>query len=247
MARLIRHIIVAAGLLLLLPGMAAAQLIQNSATGELYSLSLDLSQATITLNRDTLVNPFNSTVTVNPPVVAANGFAFSTITITLRDNNNAPVAGRVVSVASSRGAQDILTQPLNPTDVNGVTTGEIRSTLAGITTVSATDVAQNVLLNDQPQVAFTSAEVLQLTKTVHPERAPIGDVVTYTVAIHNMVGATVSNVSIVDQAAPVLSYLPGTARLDGVAIPDPLPGPTMIFAIGDVQPLGDTNGNGVAD
>ena len=248
MGRLLHKLILAAGLLLLLPGMAAAQQpIQNSATGELYGLNLDLSQATITLNRDTLVNPFNSTVTVNPPVVAANGFDFSTITITLRDNNNAPVAGRVVSVASSRGAQDILTQPLNPTDVNGVTTGEIRSTLAGISTVSATDVGQNVLLNDQPQVAFTSAEVLQLTKTVHPERATIGDVVTYTVVIRNMVGATVSNVSIVDQAAPVLAYIPSTARLDGVAIADPLPGPPMTFAVGDVQALVDTNGNGIAD
>jgi len=248
MGRLLQQLILAAGLLLLLPGMAAAQQpIQNSATGELYGLNLDLTQATITLNRDTLVSPFNSTVTVNPPVVAANGFAFSTITITLRDNNNMPVPGRVVSVASSRGALDILTQPLNPTDVNGVTTGEIRSTLAGVTTVSATDVGQNVLLNDQPQVAFTSAEVLQISKTVNPETATIGDVVTYSIVIRNMVGATVSNVRMLDDAAPVLSYLPGTARMDGVAIADPLPGPPMTFDIGDVQPLADTNGNGVAD
>ena len=97
MARLIRQLILAAGVFLLLPGMAAAQQpITNSATGELNSLSLDLTQATVTLNRNTLVNPINSSVTVNPPVVLANGVDFSTITVTLRDNANLPIAGRVV-------------------------------------------------------------------------------------------------------------------------------------------------------
>ena len=70
MGRLIRQLIIAGGVFLLLPGMAAAQqIIQNSGTGELNGLSLDLTQATITLTRNTLVNPINSTVTVNPPVV----------------------------------------------------------------------------------------------------------------------------------------------------------------------------------
>ena len=158
MARLIRQFILAAGLLLLIPGMAAAQIIQNSATGELNALSLDLSQATITLNRFALVDPINSSVTVDPPIVLADGVAFSTITVTLRDINNLPVPARVVSVASNRGALDVVTQPLAPTDVNGVTTGQIRSTTNGVATISATDVADSVLLNDQPQVLFTSGD-----------------------------------------------------------------------------------------
>ncbi len=247
MHRLIRQLILAAGLILLLPGMAAAQVIQNTATGELNTLSLDLSQASITLNRNSLVDPDNSTITVNPPIVVANGVGFSTITVTLRDSNNLPVAGRVVSVASSRGAQDIVTQPLNPTDVNGVTTGEIRSGFSGATIISATDVADAVLLNDQPQVLFTSAEVLVLSKEVNPDRAVVGDVVTYTIVIRNSVTNTVSGVGIADAASPVLAYIPGTARLDGNPIADPLPGLPMMFDIGDVQPLIDTNGNGVAD
>ncbi len=247
MRPLIRQLLLAAGLFLLLQGIAAAQIIQNSATGELNALSLDLSQASITLNRFTLVNPINSTVTVNPPIVVANGVEISTITVTLRDNNDLPVAGRVVSVASSRGAQDIVTQPLNPTDINGVTTGEIRSTLNGIAIISATDVADAVLLNDQPQVMFTSTEVLVLSKEVNPDRAVVGDVVTYTVTIRNTTTNTVSNVRISDAASPVLAYLPGTARLDGNAIADPLPGPPMMFDIGNVQALIDANGNGVAD
>ncbi|MFQ5549066.1 MAG: OmpA family protein [Woeseia sp.] len=247
MRRLIRHLIFIAGATVLLPAIALAQVISNSATGELNALSLDLSQATVTLNRTTLVDPNNSTVTVDPPIVMADGIAFSTITVTLRDGNNLPIAGRVVSLASSRGALDVVTQPLNPTDANGVTTGEIRSTTNGATQIMATDVASGVLLNDQPQVLFTFGEVLQLTKTVSPDRATVGDVVTYSVAIANTTTNTLSMVRILDEASPVLTYLPGTARLDGAAIPDPLPGPPMEFDVGDIDPLADANGNGVAD
>ncbi len=247
MGRLIRHLILITGLWILLPAMAFAQVIQNSATGELNALSLDLSQATITLNRSVLVDPGNSTVTVDPPIVTADGVAFSTITVTLRDGLNQPLVGRVVSLASSRGVLDVVTQPLNPTDVNGVTTGEIRSTLNGPALILATDVAEGVLLNDQPQVLFTLGEVLLLTKIVNPGKATVGDVVTYTVAIQNTTTNTISSVRIVDAASPVLSYVPGTARLDGNAIADPLLGPPMIFDVGDVLAFADTNGNGVAD
>ena len=252
MGRLIRQIIsasrLAVGVCMLLPGLALAQLLQNSASGELNALSLDLSQATVTLNRTTgLVDPNNSPVTVDPPVVVGDGIAFSTVTVTLRDSINLPIAGQVVTLASSRGALDVITQPLNPTDANGVTTGEIRSTLTGTAQVLATAVADNVLLKAQPQVLFTSGEVLQLTKTVNPDRATVGDIVTYTITVQNTTTTSVSNVRVVDQASPVLAYVSGTARLDGNVIADPLPGPPMVFDIGAVAPLADVNGNGVAD
>jgi len=247
MGRLIRHFVLLTGLWILLPGLVSAQVIQNSATGELNTLSLDMSQATITLNRTNLVDPGNSTVTVDPPIVMADGVAFSTITVTLRDALNQPLVGRVVSLASSRGVIDTVTQPLNPTDINGVTTGEIRSLMNGPAQIQATDMVEGVLLNDQPQVLFTLGEVLQLTKTVSPDKGTVGDVVTYTVAIRNTTTDTVTSVRIVDQASPVLSYVVGSARLDGVSIADPTLGLPMIFDIGDVLPLADTNGNGVAD
>jgi len=252
MGRLIRHIIsagrLAVGVCMLLPGLAFAQLLQNSASGEVIALSLDLSQATVTLNRTTgLVDPNNSPVTVDPPVVVADGIAFSTVTVTLRDSNNLPLAGRVVTLASSRGALDMVSQPLNPTDANGVTTGEIRSTLAGTAQVMATAVADNVLLDAQPQVLFTSGEVLQLTKTVNPDRATVGDIVTYTITIQNTTATTINSVRVVDQASPVLAYVSGTARLDGNVIADPPSGPPMVFDIGAVAPLADVNGNSVAD
>jgi len=210
-------------------------------------LQLDLTQATITLKRVPLTDAANSSVTVDPPVVAADGVAFSTITVTLRDGNRQPVAGRTVSLASSRGALDVVTQPLNPTDVNGETTAEIRSVNSGISQVLATDIFDAVLLNDQPDVGFTLGEVLQLTKTVGPDRASVGDIVNYRIEIQNTTTKVVGSVRISDAAAPVLAYVAGTARLDGVAIANPAQGSPTFFDIGDVQPLGDTNGNGVAD
>jgi uncharacterized repeat protein (TIGR01451 family) len=247
MGRLIRHLVSTAAVLLLLPGLALAQLIQNTATSELNALSLDLSQATVTLNRTSIVDPNNSSVTVDPPIVAADGVAFSIITVTLRDANNQPISGRLISIASDRGASDTITQPAAPTDANGVATGEIRSMLNGISQITATDVADNINLNDQPEVMFTLVRMIQLTKLVGPDRATIGDVVTYSIAIKNTDTDPVSNVRIVDEPSPVLAYVAGTARVDGVSIADPEPGAQLIFDVGDIDPLSDDNGNGVAD
>ena len=247
MGRLIRQIFLTTVSCLLLPALSGAQTLQNSGSGELNTFGLDLTQATVTLNRLPLIDAVNSSVTVDPPVVAADGIAFSTITVTMRDGNNQPVAGRTVSLVSSRGAMDVVTQPSTPTDVNGITTGEIRSANSGLAQVLATDIAEAVLLNDQPDVGFARGEVLQLTKKVSPDHAVIGDIVTYTIEIQNTTVDIVRDVRINDTPAPVLAYVAGTARLDGVAIADPTPGSPMFLDIGDVLALGDANGNGVAD
>ena len=51
MGRLIRQILLAAALCFALPALADAQAVQNSGSGELNTFSLDLTQATVTLNR----------------------------------------------------------------------------------------------------------------------------------------------------------------------------------------------------
>ena len=247
MRRFIRNLLIVLATGLLLPLQSHAQAIQNSATGALDTLPLDTTQATVTLNRQSVVDPDLSSVTVDPPVVPADGIAFSTITVTLRDINNQPLAGRLVSVASSRGALDVVTQPLGPTDINGVATGEIRSVNAGPANVIATDVADNVTLNDQPQVVFSFGEVLSLSKSVRPDRVTVGDAVTYTVEIQNTTAGVIPAVRISDSPSLIMAYVPGTARLDGLPIADPPDSWPLMFDVGDVAPLGDTNGNGVAD
>ena len=67
MRRLIQQLVFT--ICVLLPGMVGAQAIQNSATAEVNALGLDLSQATVTLNRTGAVSAALSTVTVDPPIV----------------------------------------------------------------------------------------------------------------------------------------------------------------------------------
>ncbi|MBI3608696.1 MAG: Ig-like domain-containing protein [Nitrospirae bacterium] len=85
------------------------------------------------------VSATTSTVSASPTTVTADGVAASTITITLKDAGGNPVSGKTVTLSSSRGGTDTLTQPAAATDANGQTTGTIKSTTAGTSTVTATD------------------------------------------------------------------------------------------------------------
>ena len=58
-------------------------------------------------------------------------------------------------LSSSRGALDVLVQALGPTNANGVARGSIRSSVAGITAITAIATLGNVELNDHPSVTFT--------------------------------------------------------------------------------------------
>lgn len=54
-------------------------------------------------------------------------------------------------------------------------------------------------------------------------------------------------VRVADDIPPNFKYLKGSARLDGITIPDPSGHKILIFDIGNVPALVDSNGNGVAD
>lgn len=78
-----------------------------------------------------------STVTAAPGSgVVADGVATSTITVTVRDRNGAPVPGQTVRLDAT-GSANTLVQP-GPTDAHGVTTGTIASTRAETKTITAT-------------------------------------------------------------------------------------------------------------
>ncbi len=64
MGRLIQQIFLTAALCLALPALAGAQVLQNSARGELNTLSLDLTQATVTLSRVPLIDAVNAYCTL---------------------------------------------------------------------------------------------------------------------------------------------------------------------------------------
>ena len=225
-----------------------AQAIENTASGSVGGSVLDTSSATVTLNLlSSTVDPGNSTVTVNPATLPADGTSVSTITVVLRDAANLPIPGRTVTISSNRGGLDTISQPAAPTDASGTATGTISSLTAGVSTITVTDVLDTVVLNDQPQVVFSQGMVLDLTKRANKEREVVGGIITYSLQIRNLTSSDVGQVRIEDLIPPNFKYVRGSARLDGAALTDPTGNRPMTFDIGTVPAFADSNGNGEAD
>ena len=222
---------------------AAQAVVAGNADGD----GADANSITVTVQLPTVTNATNSTVTASPAVVSADGISTSTITVTLLDASNQPVVGKTVTLASSRGATDTITQPAAVSDANGVATGTISSNTVGLATITATDVTDTVMLTAQPQVAFNQGIVLQVDKSANKDSAVIGQVVTYQVEIRNQSALNVTPVQIDDAIPFPFKYLKGSARLDGAAMAEPSGNRTLSFAIGTVPGFVDGNGNGQAD
>jgi outer membrane protein OmpA-like peptidoglycan-associated protein/IMP cyclohydrolase len=194
-----------------------------------------------------IADPMRSTVVADPLIVIADGVSPSTVTTTLQDALNQPVSGKTISLSSDRGGIDNFTQPGLPTDANGVAVGTIRSSTVGAATITATDTTDGIVLAMTPQVYFTQGEVLQLSKTVNTDEAEVGDVLIYNVEVRNTTTRDVVAVKLEDRIPPNFKYRKGSARMDGARISDPAGNRPLIFDIGTVPALVDSNGNGIAD
>ncbi len=84
--------------------------------------------------------------------------------------------------------------------------------------------------------AVRAQSPLVAQKAAGSTTAGIGDVVDYTLTVENQSGQPVPAVVFNDQLPLGFAYQPGTARVNGVAVPDPAgaPGPTLGFPIGTV-------------
>ncbi len=79
--------------------------------------------------------------------------------------------------------------------------------------------------------------VLVITKRGDRSMAEIGDMVLYTIEVRNVSGGAIRMVDIVDTLPRGFTYIDGTARVDGRALPDPLgkPGPRLGFDLGPIE------------
>lgn len=188
----------------------------------------------------------NATLTANPLIVLSDGIAASRLTATILNSSKLPVAKIPINFSSPRGALDSITQPVAPTDQNGVATGEIRSTTAGVTTVSAA-VPNGGIFPETAQVFFTQGQVLELSKSASKKEANVGDVVTYLIQLRNKTTKDVNLVRVEDQIPPNFKYVKGSTRLNGQPATDPVGNRTLTFDIGTIPALADNNGNGRAD
>jgi hypothetical protein len=131
------------------------------------------------------VSAATSTVTATPTTVTADGVASATITITLRDANNNPVAGKAVSLASSRGATDTIVQPAAVTNAAGQTTGTVRSTTAGTSTLTATDTTDTIAITQTAAVTFTAGAAGHFVISASPTTVTAGSPTTITITAHD--------------------------------------------------------------
>jgi Big-like domain-containing protein/List-Bact-rpt repeat protein len=96
----------------------------------------------------------NTSVTIAPGTLIAGGGA-ATVTITVRDASNAPVAGAAVTLAVASGPAMTITQPVGLTAANGTVTGSVASTVAGARTIAAT-IGGAVTVAQQPTITVTA-------------------------------------------------------------------------------------------
>ena len=120
------------------------------------------------------------------------------------------------------------------------------------TTTAATSdqVDPDTLTDDLSEDVFITAitpDLIRLVKTTGRERAAPGEIVTYSVELRSMTPYAVNDVQVTDTPARGFKYVSGTTQVDGVVVDDPSRGLPLVFDIGTVPGLVDTNGNGVAD
>jgi uncharacterized repeat protein (TIGR01451 family) len=206
---------------------------------------------TLTAQVETSTDSSNSTVSVDPQIVVADGGSAGVINIILLDSNSDPKPGRTVSVSSSRQSSittETIVQPLAPTDASGQTSASISSTTPGVSTIYVRDVLDNVTLAQQPQVYFTQGQVLELTLTSNKQEVSTGDVVTYFVEIRNQGTTDVVDVTINNTIPAYFKYLASSAMLDtNMPITPEKSARALQFNVGTIPALVDANANGRAD
>ncbi len=98
------------------------------------------------------VNATNSTVVVTGSPAPADGATAITVTVTLLDGASAPVAGKTVTLTSSRGATDTITPASGTSNASGVVTFTVKSNTPG--TPQLTAVGDGITLNTKPNITF---------------------------------------------------------------------------------------------
>jgi alpha-galactosidase len=105
------------------------------------------------------VDAATSTVSASPTAVPADGTTTSTITVTLKDAGNSPVAGKEVSL-SGNGSANIATGN-NISNASGVVTFTVKSNDVGVEQFTATDVTDgNLVITQTASVDFQTPVVV---------------------------------------------------------------------------------------
>jgi len=103
------------------------------------------------------VNAGLSTVVAVPTSVQADGVSLSTVTVTLKDATGNGVPGKLVTIASSRGAVDTIATVSGTTNASGQATFTVKSSTQGSSVITATDVTDSIIVTQTATISFISA------------------------------------------------------------------------------------------
>jgi hypothetical protein len=114
------------------------------------------------------VNAGTSTVVASPTSVQADGVSVSTVTVTLKDGTGNGVPGKVVTIASSRGATDTITTVSGTTNASGQATFTVKSSTTGTSTITATDTTDSnlAITPSSATITFITAGANAATSTL---------------------------------------------------------------------------------
>lgn len=104
------------------------------------------------------VSASRSNVYASPTLVVANNSDYSTVTVTVRDSIDVPLAGKTVILSSNRGATDTITVVSGTTNSAGQAIFRVKSGTTGTATLTA--VADGVTITNTATVTFTSVPTL---------------------------------------------------------------------------------------
>jgi len=97
----------------------------------------------------------NSTISASPASIPADGATTSTIAVTLKDANNNPVSGKIVTLAQGTGSSSI-SAASGASSTDGVVTFTVKDTKAETATYTATDTTDTITVNTTATVTFTA-------------------------------------------------------------------------------------------
>ncbi|MEI6606470.1 MAG: DUF6288 domain-containing protein [Verrucomicrobiota bacterium] len=109
-----------------------------------------------------------SSVVASPTILANNGIATATICVTLKDAGGNLLAGKSVTLASSRGSTDTLVASTVTTNIAGVATFSVKSATAGLAVFTAADTTDGVTLSQTASVTFSAMAASTTTLARHP-------------------------------------------------------------------------------
>lgn len=125
-----------------------------SATISTGALSASVQQDSGVITMSYLVSASQSTASANPGTVPADNATPSQITVTVKNWNNAPLAGRAVTLSSDHAGDTVTGSPAT-TNASGVAAFSVKSSNAGTAQYTAT--AAGTAISQKATVVYTAA------------------------------------------------------------------------------------------